>query len=748
MLFSGIIRHIEIIRSNKIFSRCLFTMIIGAIVAEVILVTLWRPYMALIHTSFELLCIFIALASFLIIWFTHNVSSHSTRTIGLGFLSVAVFDILHTYFFPALQLYPKGYDDLSARYWIFARLAESIVLLLSTRRFIKARFSKWSSLTHAVAVPVLISILLIILKQIMPPLIKDGGVTFTKVVMEYFVIAILLVSLHLMIRKLNRKSTIEYSYIFMAILISMSSGICFTMFKNADCFIVVYGHILKVVSYFYLLKGIFASTVTYPYEAVKKAKDKLVEAKHELRNIINGLPVALVNYDSDKRVTYANKMALELLECRPEDIMQKSFEQTMEQFSYDKIEWEDFDNILNDGEISVVQKFKSLKGRDINLSMKVFRYNDDILVSFKDAKNEQVLKDLKIQTRTILNAISNSVVITDIDDNIIMYNKAFKQCIEMRDGDIQGKVASNIFNALQMTVNGIPYEFPKHIEKDEQLIEAAFLTSRGNSKYIIINHSPIFNLQDEIIGYIFVYSDITEMKIKQRRILQQEKLAVIGQMGSGIVHETKNHLALVKGYCQLLKRKTSDEQELKYVARIESIVEGINNFVVDFLTIVKPSETKMGRISLNETVCSMQYMLESLSSIRYLQINIELSDKDRNIKADETQIKQVILNIAKNAVEAMEGKENPVLGITTEACDEENKMKLVISDNGKGISKEDLPKIGRLFFTTKDDGTGLGLNMCFKIIEDHAGSIEVESEEGKWTKFIISIPYFNDNEGS
>lgn len=729
----------------KIAARIVLILSVGALAAKVLSQNLWDTKISLFHTAFELLCIFIALSSFLIIWFTYPESSNSNRIVGFGFLAVAVYDIYHTYYFPTLSLYPEGYYDLSTRFWIAGRLCEAVVLLLSASGWIKVNFQKFIAVCMALIPTFTISTALIYFQGSIPVLLDENGVTPPKITLEYFIIALFILSFSYMIKRISIKSTLSYEYICMAILIAIPAELCFTMIRSLDSFTIVYGHVLKVVYYYYLLRGIFVSAVIYPYAAVVRTKDKLREAKHELRDILNGLPLAVVKYDNKRCITFANRKACELLEGTSEQLVGKTIDQIKDKLCGTN---KTFDLVFKNqtGTINIIDEYRTFKNNEISLNVNAFNYKSGVLVSFSDAKKDQELSELKIQTRTILNAISNNVIITDSELSIIMFNKAFKICIEMRDSDILGKKLNNLYNELQLTVGGIPYRAKVDLEKNEKAIEAVLVTPRGNKKVILLSYNSIFNVKDEVIGYIFVSSDITEMKKEQQKALRQEKLAIVGQMGSGIVHETKNHLAAIKGYCQLLEKKLAEEQLLKYIDRIEMISEDMNRVIIDFLSLAKPSDTVMDVISLNETIEAIRYMVESPSFVRRVEVNISLTGQDRDIRGDEVQIKQVILNMAKNAIEAMSETKEPVLSIITEACDEQKKMRLIISDNGKGISKENMTNIGSLFFTTKENGTGIGLNLCYRIIEEHKGRIEVQSEEGKGTTFIVSLPYYGEEE--
>jgi C4-dicarboxylate-specific signal transduction histidine kinase len=327
-----------------------------------------------------------------------------------------------------------------------------------------------------------------------------------------------------------------------------------------------------------------------------------------------------------------------------------------------------------------------------------------------------------------------------------MFNDAFLDSIDMEYDEVMGCDMDELNKKLCFSAVETPYDGINPAEKSNKYREASYLTPEGNRREIIYHNAPIINVDDEIIGYVRVSSDITTLKEEQKKILQQEKLALIGQMGSGIVHETKNHLASIKGYCQLLSSRIYDDQLNNYIKRIETITADVNRVIIDFLSLSKPAETIMDIVSLNEIIESMRYMLESPSFMKGVKINIVLSEDIGDIKADEYQIKQVILNMAKNAIEAMADTEEARLDIHTARSTDGNRMILTIADNGRGMPQKHIEQLGTPFFTTKDTGTGLGLSVYYRIIKEHDGYIEVMSKEGAGTTFNIFFPCYGNDE--
>ena len=211
-------------------------------------------------------------------------------------------------------------------------------------------------------------------------------------------------------------------------------------------------------------------------------------------------------------------------------------------------------------------------------------------------------------------------------------------------------------------------------------------------------------------------------------------------MAAGIVHEIKNPLTAIKGFSQLIKYKDQDEKMREYAAMIDRETEIINNFISDFLTFARPSPPDLKQISLNKIVKSMKLIIDTNTFIRDIKVSFDLSPVDKLIVADANQLRQVILNIVKNAMEAVVDNEGSEIKISTKYHRRTKEMSVTIYNNGKAMTAEEKLMVGTPFFTTKAKGTGLGLSICFQIIKEHNGRIEIESEEGVGTSFIVYLP--------
>jgi signal transduction histidine kinase len=273
-----------------------------------------------------------------------------------------------------------------------------------------------------------------------------------------------------------------------------------------------------------------------------------------------------------------------------------------------------------------------------------------------------------------------------------------------------------------------------------------------------------------------------QLKQAQEGLIRTEKLASIGRFAAGVAHEVGNPLGAILGYASILQKEGVTPEESKdYLKRVENEIERINKIVRELLNFARPTQFEIHEVELNKIIQSTLSLLSYQKNFKNIQTELDLESDLPFIKGDESQLSQVFLNIILNAVDAMPN--GGILQIQTRGYVVENVhadqsqriysprrksdpeesdyshlrephlssagltkfsrgdrlVKLVITDTGSGIKKEDLENIFDPFFTTKapDKGTGLGLSISLKIVESLGGEIRVESEVGKGTTFEL-----------
>ncbi|MFS0654331.1 PAS domain-containing protein [Bacillus sp. 179-C3.3 HS] len=232
-----------------------------------------------------------------------------------------------------------------------------------------------------------------------------------------------------------------------------------------------------------------------------------------------------------------------------------------------------------------------------------------------------------------------------------------------------------------------------------------------------------------------ILRDISERKQTEELMLRSEKLSIAGQLAAGIAHEIRNPLTAIKGFLQLIKPKTKDRDQ--YFDIVFSELSRIEIILSELLMLAKPQQTaSMQMLDLKKIISEVTALLETQANLNGILMNTNEIEEDLLIKGDQNQLKQVFINLIKNAVESMPngGK----VDITAKA--EKDGILVTIKDEGMGIPEAVMKRIGEPFLTTKEKGTGLGLMVTFNILENHQGSISVDSQPEKGTAFHIMFP--------
>ncbi|MDT3699305.1 MAG: ATP-binding protein [Thermincola sp.] len=243
-----------------------------------------------------------------------------------------------------------------------------------------------------------------------------------------------------------------------------------------------------------------------------------------------------------------------------------------------------------------------------------------------------------------------------------------------------------------------------------------------------------------ILAIIFIFWRY-KVSLEHRNLLVEqqraEKLALVGELAAGMAHEIRNPLTAVKGFIQILKGRDKYSEDKEILDLISGSVDHIEGIVRETLLLAKPQKIRETNIQLTKLVTETCKFMRTEAVLKGISLELQSVDTPINVLGDEIHIKQVLVNIIKNAIEA--SADNGQIHISLEQT-QRNSALIGVRDNGKGISPKELEKIGTPFFTTKASGTGLGLSVSKRIIEEHRGNFRIKSKVGKGTKVMIELP--------
>jgi len=385
--------------------------------------------------------------------------------------------------------------------------------------------------------------------------------------------------------------------------------------------------------------------------------------------------------------------------------------------------------------------------------------SSSLAISFSVSKKELIKKKedfTRLQTfnSNILENMSSGLVVTNLNMKIILTNRGASLitgfiCSELRDKNFTAFFESIPIHDIVRTLNTR--------NNDSYRWEGNITRKNKDSIYIGMTISPLKNDKSERMGTISTFQDLTQLKKMEHEVKRSEKLAAIGRLSAGMAHEIRNPLASIRGSVQMLR----DELELKEPdKKLMNIIleesDRLNKIITDFLVFARPKPLNRVLSNLKQNIEDTVRLVEASPDINK-KINIKtLVDKNiPNFMFDADQIKQVLWNLIVNSIQAM--PDGGIIKITAELIKEQSTddknitipdiksltlplLKFSISDQGEQIAEEAMSKIFDPFYTTKEGGSGLGLSIVHRIIEDHKGQLSVENNTGSGTTFTFYLP--------
>ncbi|MGM0836436.1 MAG: ATP-binding protein [Bacillota bacterium] len=338
---------------------------------------------------------------------------------------------------------------------------------------------------------------------------------------------------------------------------------------------------------------------------------------------------------------------------------------------------------------------------------------------------EEMTKD-KVYREQILNSLPVGIITVDNDSTNFSLNTAASSILEMDGEEVKEMVSVKERDQINASFWRILAS-----QKICQNIKVPYV-KEGKDHYLLVSQSELLDQERALIGRIFHFIDITATAELEKRIHQSEKLAVLGELAAGAAHEIRNPLTVIHGFVSLMKQSFSEKDKSKYqIPLLLKEFDRINTIVEEMLLVAKPGAPVLKRVFLEDVVKEIPYIPVVLEGI---SLNIELERVP--LMVDAKQMKQVFYNLIRNGSEAMEGEG----AITIYSKQLENVYQVFVKDTGSGIPEKMKQTIFDPFATSKDSGTGLGLTIVQRIIENHHGKIEVQESSEAGTTFLITLP--------
>lgn len=268
-------------------------------------------------------------------------------------------------------------------------------------------------------------------------------------------------------------------------------------------------------------------------------------------------------------------------------------------------------------------------------------------------------------------------------------------------------------------------------------------------RFLYVNMIPLKN-KTQRVSSLFLFMDVTEQKAQEKKLREAEKLAALTTLSAGMSHEIRNPLNSLSIHLQLLERQlkkkgVDDKETSENLAVITNEIKRLNNVIETFLSAVRPTQPQLRLVNLYTLITDTLTLMEPEFRQHGIRVALHEEGEWPYIKADDVLMKQAVINILRNAIEAIIQQQDETRAarpgeVVISMVRDGDTVNLIFSDNGRGIDREDLKHIFEPYFTTKPNGTGLGLMIVDRIIREHQGALSAHSEPGQGTQLAITLP--------
>ena len=384
------------------------------------------------------------------------------------------------------------------------------------------------------------------------------------------------------------------------------------------------------------------------------------------------------------------------------------------------------------------------------------------------ARNEEI--------ETILNSIRDVIIVISPTMEIQEVNHSFLEQMGYTQDDVIGKRCHDVFQKLNcpcdIDILGCPLS--KAIQEERPSQQTLTRLDRdGEKHHVDVKIFPVRDKEGKICKFIEVSRDVSDSKKQEEemtrqlekrvedrtqelekthfQMLHQDKMASLGKLSASVVHEINNPISGILSLVMLMNRmmedgklkQTEEAQFKEYLQLMETETKRISRIVSNLLAFSRQSKMEFGRVRLDQLIAKTLFLNANLLKLHAVKVEENPAPDLPDLVGSEDRLQQVFMNLLSNAVEAMEGKGGErLLRIETKHLPDKGCVSVSFSDTGVGIPRENLSELFEPFFSTKKQGkgVGLGLSVAYGIVQEHGGSIQVQSEEGKGTTFSVQLP--------
>ncbi|MCM3788713.1 PAS domain S-box protein [Domibacillus indicus] len=483
-----------------------------------------------------------------------------------------------------------------------------------------------------------------------------------------------------------------------------------------------------------------ASAIIRDISEQKRTERELEENKQRYQSLFYCNPDLVYSMDVNGALLNTNLSFHRVLGYTPEQVKGMSWEKFIKERSFNETE-KYFERALQGTPqsyetVGIHQNGQEVMAHVTNMPIMVDGQIVGVYGIVKDIteqkKAQQEILSLKQQMELVLDSIGDGIYAMNENWEITLINPAGAKMLGYDVGELLGKTPKDTFKHLYDLECCMSYQTLLD-GKNRHVTDELFFRKDGTSFPVDYICSPILE-NGEIRGVVVAFRDISEKKMAEEYLLKSAKLEMAGQLAAGVAHEIRNPLTCIQGFIRLLEE--TDKREPEYFSIIRSEFERIEGIISEFLALAKPQALNFQKNDIELILMQTIHLMNAQAIMHNVEIVTVIEEGLPLFQSDKHQLKQVFINVIKNAIEATASQ-----GTLTITCKKtRSHLHIEFQDQGEGISPERIKHLFEPFYSTKEKGTGLGLMVSYKIIEEHKGMMRVESEEGKGTTVHILLP--------
>ncbi|QSO51394.1 PAS domain S-box protein [Alicyclobacillus curvatus] len=500
----------------------------------------------------------------------------------------------------------------------------------------------------------------------------------------------------------------------------------------------------------------FRNRVGVPYEYVligtditeqKVAEANAKERQEQLKTLLDTLSESIVFTDAEGHWLEANRQALDMLGINSSEWRGQTFSSLTSRFLTP--DWIEDINRLNalawkqNTPLHYEATRQTSNGKlyvegDISQVFHTDGTPHGLVSVLRDVTgiklSEEEYMRVKHEFESIIDNMADAISILELSGDITWTNRAFERMFTWEE-ECQRETFLTIARDQL-------HEWVEVVKRNEKIVGSEMSIPRkdGQLIYLSVTVSPIYCREGQVCAMSLILRDITERIVNHNLLRRAEQLSMAGQMAAGIAHEIRNPLASLRGFTQLIRSGT--DRAAEYCDIMLREFDRINSIIEQLLLLSKPKKLQHKPVNIRRLLDDVLLLLESQSNLRNIRVVREYGAEDTMVECAENDLKQVFINILKNAIEATPPGKQITVGVVSRG---DNQIQVRFKDQGPGIPPSSVSRLGEPFHTTKSNGTGLGLMITSRIVEEHGGLLEIVngSHVGAIVDVILPVQVLN-----